>query len=145
MIKNPRVLTGSYLMKTDIFSFLLAALSLALTAVSPAYAQEVLPPDAGGQPNFMSGLLNAAQLALMCYLVYWFLVVRPQDKKANEHKALVQGLKKGDSVIMTSGIVGRVSGLEEGFVSLEIAPNVRVKVEKSHIARLEKNETKAAA
>jgi preprotein translocase subunit YajC len=65
------------------------------------------------------------------------MVIRPQEKKTKEHKALLESMKRGDSVVTSSGIVGKVSGIEGDHILLEIAPNVKVKFLRQHVVRLE--------
>jgi preprotein translocase subunit YajC len=87
------------------------------------------------------------------FAVFWFILIRPQQKKAKEHTAFLNALKKGDSVVTRGGVVGRVSGVQDNMVTLEIQEKVRVRVLKSYIegkfaeaasAPAEKESTKAA-
>jgi preprotein translocase subunit YajC len=64
----------------------------------------------------------------------YFLVIRPQQKKAKEHQALLTTLKVGDEVVTTGGIIGRIKAIADAFVTLEAGPNTTLKVQKSHIA-----------
>ena len=81
----------------------------------------------------------------VCYLIFWVMVIRPQDTKVKKHKQLLESLKRGDSVVTTGGIIGRVASVEKDAVMVEIAPNVKVKFAQSHILGLEKGESKAEA
>ncbi len=65
--------------------------------------------------------------------IFYFMIVRPQQKKQKERQAMLDAVKKGDKVITAGGIHGTVVGLEEKNVLVEIADNVKVKVEKSHL------------
>jgi preprotein translocase subunit YajC len=67
-------------------------------------------------------------------LIFYFLLFRPQKKRADEQKALLSSLKKGDMVMTQGGIHGRITGLTESTVTLEIAEKVRVKVSRPQIA-----------
>ncbi|MBX2986680.1 MAG: preprotein translocase subunit YajC [Bdellovibrionaceae bacterium] len=71
---------------------------------------------------------------LFILAVMYFLVLRPQSKRQKDHQKFVAELKRGDDVITASGILGRVEGLTEQFVTLEIADGVRVKMLRSQIA-----------
>lgn len=71
-------------------------------------------------------------LGLM-FVVFYFILIRPQQKRAKEHKSMLESLKKGDEVITRGGIVGRVSGVADNVVTLEIQEKVRVRVLKSYI------------
>ena len=104
------------------------------------------PPVAGEQqPSFMQSLVSMLPMLAICYLIFWVMVIRPQESKVKKHKQLLESLKRGDSVITTGGIIGRVSSVEKDGVFVEIAPNVKVKFAQSHILGLEKGESKAEA
>ena len=72
--------------------------------------------------------------------VFYFLLVRPQQKRAKEHQAMVDNLKKADQVITSGGLYGRVVELGDKVVTLEIASNVRVKFQRSQIGELARDE-----
>ena len=107
----------------DLFSFIPSALAQDATGALTT----------GGQ----SGYASFIPLVLMLG-VFYFLLIRPQQKKMKEHKAMVEALRRGDKVITSSGIMGAVSKIdvETGIVHLEIAPDVVVKVVKSAIAEV---------
>lgn len=100
--------------------------------VSPAYAQAAAAPGAGGD-IFMSLLP-----LLMIFVVFYFLLIRPQQTKMKQHRAMIEGLKKGDQIVTGGGIIGRVVRVEpgDGTLSVEIAPNVQVKVARHTVAEL---------
>ncbi len=97
--------------------------------ISEAYAQAAAP--AAGGP--MEGLLGMAPIILM-FIVLWFLMIRPQMKKAKEHQKMVSELQKGDEVVTQGGVAGRVSKVGENFVNVEIAASVEVAVQKQAIS-----------
>lgn len=70
--------------------------------------------------------------------IFYFLIGRPQQKKAKEAQAFQDSLKRGDEIITSSGIFGEITGMTDQFVTLQIADNVRVKILRSQIARLAK-------
>lgn len=78
-------------------------------------------------------LLQFAPMA-MILAVFYFLLVRPQQKQARAHDEFVRGLKRGDVVVTTSGLYGRILEVREADVTLEIASNVRVRYERSKIS-----------
>lgn len=84
---------------------------------------------AGGPPIFVQ-LLPFAGL----FLVFYFLIIRPQQQKQNQHTQMLANLKKNDEVITSGGLYGRVMALGDDVVTLEIAPNVRVRVSRPQIA-----------
>ena len=100
---------------------------------STAWAQAA----AGATPQGPSALEQFLPLGLML-LVLYFLILRPQSKKAKEHSNFVSQLKKGDRVVTSSGILGEVQGVTEKFATLEVADNVNIRILKSQIAGLAK-------
>jgi preprotein translocase subunit YajC len=70
---------------------------------------------------------------VMMFVVLYFVMIRPQMKKAKEHKAMIEALTKGDEVVTTGGIVGKISKLGDNYVSLEIASGVEVQVQRPAI------------
>jgi preprotein translocase subunit YajC len=104
--------------------------------VTPAYAQAA---DAG------SALVSFLPLVLI-FLIMWFLLIRPQQKKLKEHKGMVEALRRGDHVLTQGGIVGKIVKVkDDGEVEVEIAQGVKVRVIKSTIAAvLSKTEPAAA-
>ena len=79
-----------------------------------------------------SGLMQFLPMILM-FAVLWFLMVRPQMKKAKEHKALIAALQKGDEVVTQGGIIGRIVKVGESYVTVEIAEGTEVVVQKPSI------------
>jgi preprotein translocase subunit YajC len=75
---------------------------------------------------------------LLLGVVFYLLLVRPEQKRRREHDDLVAGLKRNDQVVMASGIHGRVTGLGDKVVTVEIAPRVQVQVDRSAIQNVEK-------
>ena len=98
-----------------------------------AFADTGAAGGAGGVGGMMATMQQAIPLVLM-FAIFYFLLIRPQQKKAKEHKALLERIKKGDSVITAGGVHGKVVSVEDGIVGLEIATGVVIKINKSHIA-----------
>lgn len=94
--------------------------------ISNAYAQA-----AGGDAGFV-GLLP---IVLMFVLLY-FLMIRPQMKRAKEHKQMVEALQKGDEVVTAGGVVGRISRIGDAYVGLEIAANTEINVQRTAVQTL---------
>jgi len=91
-----------------------------------AYAQGAAPSGAlGGIGSFVP--------LILIFVIFYFLLIRPQQKKRKEHQAYLSDLKKGEKVITGGGIHGRITGLTDTTVTLEIADNVRIKVTRSSI------------
>ena len=98
------------------------------------------PPAGGGAGGggAMAQFQGMIPLILM-FAIFYFLLIRPQQKKAKEHRALLDALKKGDQVVTAGGMHGKVTALDDQVVTLEIAPGVNVKVNKGYIATVKKD------
>ena len=94
--------------------------------ISNAYAQ---PADPAAQQNPLISFLPL----LVLFAVFYFMLIRPQMKRAKEQRAMIGGLAKGDEVVTNGGIAGRIDELGDSFVTLEIATNVKIKLQKSAI------------
>jgi preprotein translocase subunit YajC len=93
--------------------------------ISPAYAQA-----AGQQSN---PLVQFAPLLILVVLFY-FMLIRPQMKRAKEQRTMLDKLAKGDEVITNGGLAGRITGIGEVFLTLEVADNVEVKVQRQSVS-----------
>ena len=78
------------------------------------------------------------------FILFYFLLIRPQQKRAKEHAAAITAVKRGDTVVLSSGMIGKVTRVEEAEVNVEIAPSVNVRVVKAMIAEV-RNRTAIAA
>ena len=96
--------------------------------ISLAHAQ-----TAGAAADPTGGLMSLLPMILM-FVVLWFLMVRPQMKKAKEHKALIAALAKGDEVVPQGGILGRIAKVGDTYVTVEIAAGTEVAVQKPSIS-----------
>lgn len=94
--------------------------------ISSAYAQAA--PGATASP-FMSTL----PMLVVMFGIFYFMLIRPQMKRGKEQKAMITALARGDEVVTTGGLLGRIDEMADQFVTLEIADGVRVKVSKQHI------------
>ena len=92
--------------------------------ISPAFAQSA--------PSGDSGFIGLLPIVLMFVLLY-FLMIRPQMKRAKETKAMIEALQKGDEVITAGGVLGRITKLGDAYVTLEIAPNTEISVQKAAV------------
>ena len=95
--------------------------------ISNAWAQTPAASDPTG------GLMGMLPILLM-FVVLYFLMIRPQMKRAKEHKAMVEALAKGDEVVTGGGIAGRVVEVGDSFVQIEVAPNTVVAAQKQAVA-----------
>lgn len=85
--------------------------------------------NAASQFNIMSFLPM-----IIIFILFWFLLIRPQQKKAKEHNKMVTELQKGDEVIANSGILGKIEKVTDQFIQLEIAKSVVISIQKATIA-----------
>jgi preprotein translocase subunit YajC len=94
--------------------------------ISNAYAQAGAPAPAGGGIEFM--IMIAIFFALM-----YFMIIRPQSKRAKEHRKLLEALSKGDEVVTSGGMVGKISAVGENFLEVEVSEGTVVKVQKQAV------------
>lgn len=92
-----------------------------------AFAQTI--PGVGGP----SQLISFLPLVLV-FIIFYFLLIRPQQKKSKEHQQMLGKLRKNDEVMTSGGIYGKVTALTDSIVTLEVAPNVRVRVNRPQIS-----------
>jgi preprotein translocase subunit YajC len=104
-----------------------------LTA-SVAWAQ-----GTGGGASSSSTLLSLVPFVLI-FIIFYFLLILPQQKRKKQQDAMLNGLKKGDKVITASGIWGTVTNLGKTTVTLQVADNTKIKIQKEHISKLRSDE-----
>ena len=95
--------------------------------INTAHAQAA--GDAAAAPNPLVSFLPL----IILFGIFYFMLIRPQMKRAKEQKAMIAALSRGDEVVTSGGMLGRIDELADQFVTLEIADGVRVKVSKQHI------------
>ena len=105
-------------------------------------AGTAVPPSAPVPPAQPSTFGMMLPFALMAF-VFYFLMIRPQQKKMKEHDEMVNTLQKGEEVITRAGIIGKIHGIAEKFITLEVDQNVRIKILKSQIETVLRGEQKA--
>ncbi|MGH7923791.1 MAG: preprotein translocase subunit YajC [Candidatus Binatus sp.] len=99
-----------------------------------AQATAASPADA---PTFVQQLLSGpGPILAMVVAVMYFMVFRPQNKKAQEQAKMLSALKRNDEVVTTGGIIGRIHEVGDKVLTLEVAPNIRVRVERSQISSM---------
>ena len=94
--------------------------------IGQAFAQGTGGGSMGGD---LMGLLPI----ILMFIVLWFIMIRPQMKRAKEHKKMVEELQKGDEIITAGGIVGRVSKLSDAYLTLEVADGVEMRIQRSAV------------
>ena len=80
-------------------------------------------------------------LMLLIVAVFYFVLIRPQQRRAREHRDMLSNLKKGDLIVTTGGLVGKISGMTDHVVTLEVAEKIRLRVMRSHIASKQTGES----
>ena len=98
--------------------------------ISDAMAEAA--PAAGQQANPTMQLLFFVGI----FVIFYFLLIRPQQKRAKEHRNLVAALSKGDEVVTNGGLVGRVTEVGDEYVNLELADNIEVKLQKQSVVNV---------
>tara|TARA_A100000164_G_scaffold317250_1_gene297719 strand:- start:2053 stop:2379 length:327 start_codon:yes stop_codon:yes gene_type:complete len=94
-----------------------------------AYAQTAAAPSAGG------GFISFLPIILM-FVVLYFLMIRPQMKRQKETKTMIEALTKGDEVVSAGGIIGKITKVSEGYITLEIAEGIQVVMQKNAVTLL---------
>jgi len=97
--------------------------------ISSAHAQTTAASDPTG------GFMQLLPIILM-FVVLYFLMIRPQMKRAKEHKALIEALAKGDEVVTGGGIAGRITRVSDNFIALEVAEGIEIQVQKPAVTVL---------
>jgi preprotein translocase subunit YajC len=95
---------------------------------TPAYAQAAAGGAAGSLISFVP--------ILLIFAIMYFLMIRPQQKKMKDHKKMIEAVRRGDQVVTSGGMIGKVVKVADGEVEVELAPNVKVRVIKSTLAQV---------
>jgi len=95
----------------------------------------------GGEGGGQGGGFGAFVPLILMFVIFYFLLIRPQQKKQKQHREMIGNLKKGDRVITTGGLYGRITGITDTVVTLEISEKVRVKVARGNVAGLSQGES----
>jgi preprotein translocase subunit YajC len=101
--------------------------------ISTAHAQTAPAAAADAGPFGMFG--GMLPLVLM-FVVLYFIMIRPQMKRQKEHKSMLEALAKGDEIVTAGGLAGKITRMGETYVSLEVAPNVEVQVQRSAVSQV---------
>ena len=96
--------------------------------LSPAYAQA-----AGAQPSLMLQVMNSPAPLVILVVLFYFMLIRPQMRRSKEQKTMIDKLAKGDEVVTGGGLAGRITGIGEVFLTLEIADKVEIKVQRQSV------------
>ncbi len=96
------------------------------------FINDALAEGAAQEQNLLTGMLPL----IIIFILFWFLLIRPQTKRAKEHKQMVAALAKGDEVLTNGGLLGKITEIEESFISLEIANNIVIKVQRQAVTSI---------
>jgi preprotein translocase subunit YajC len=99
--------------------------------ISSAYAQTPAPAPSAGPDLGLFG--NPIIFLVLMFVVMYFAMIRPQMKRAKEQKQMIEALQKGDEVVTAGGVLGRITRLGDSYVSVEIAPNTEVSVQRAAV------------
>lgn len=102
--------------------------------ISNAFAQTAAAPAAGS--DLATGLVGQILPIVLIFVVFYFLLIRPQQRRLKAHQELVAGLKRGDVVVTGGGLIGKVRTVQDDEVRVELAPNVEVRVVRSTITEV---------
>ena len=103
--------------------------------ISSAFAQTAPAATAAAGGSFQDSLMSMLPLVLM-FCVLYFVMIRPQMKKAKEHKTMVDALAKGDEVVTAGGMLGKVAKLGDSNLSLEVAEGVEIQIQRTAVAQV---------
>ncbi|MBI3570615.1 MAG: preprotein translocase subunit YajC [Gammaproteobacteria bacterium] len=90
------------------------------------------PAAAAGAPPQGSPFVTLIMLGVL-FAAFYFILIRPQAKRAKEHKAIIAALAKGDEVVTAGGVLGRVTNLSDGYITVDIADGVEIKVQRQAV------------
>jgi len=110
----------------NIIRSIFTSIAALLALTTPAFAEGSSPA------NSFTQLIPL----ILIMLIFWFLLIRPQQKRAKEHRSMVESLKKGDKVMTNGGIFGTVTDVKEDYLKVEIADGVRIKIQRDAVASL---------
>ena len=99
-----------------------------------ADAAFAMAPPAGGAEGGPMGQLQAFLPLILMFAIFYFLLIRPQQKKQKDHREFLAGLKRGDSVLTNGGIYGRITGISDDMLTIEIAPEISIKVNRNFVS-----------
>ncbi len=123
------------------------SIRVALATLCLTIQEEVLAQVPAGQPpmpSFGERLMQMMPMLLMVYVIFYILVIRPRQSEEKAQQKFLEGLKRGDQVITASGLFGRIVSIDPGSITLEIAPTVKVRVERRTVIKREESEQSSA-
>ena len=101
---------------------------MSIDLISPAFAQAAAGPGGSDLMTFLP--------MIAIFVVFYFLLIRPQQKKAKEAKTMLEALQKGDEVVTSGGLLGRIAKLTDQYATIEVAPNTEITLQRQAVAQL---------
>ena len=108
---------------------------------SPAFAQAA---GSAAAPDGAAGFFMSVFPLLLIFVIFYFLLIRPQQRRMKQHQGMIAGVKVRDTVVTSGGLIGKVTKVEDAEVEVELAPNVRVRVVKSMLSEVRPHGAKPA-
>jgi len=108
---------------------------MAFNLIDMAYAMGPAPQAGAGQGG-TAGLITSLVPLILIFVIFYFLLIRPQQKRAKEHKSMIDNLKKGDKIITSGGIYGVIEAVGTNTITIKVAENTKVKIGKAYVAVL---------
>ena len=108
---------------------------MSLNFIDMAYAMAPGQPGGSGQGG-AAGLLTSIVPLVLIFVIFYFLLIRPQQKKAKDHKNMIDNLKKGDKIITSGGIYGVIEAVGANTVTIKVGENTKVKLGKAYVAAI---------
>ncbi len=105
-----------------------------------AYAMAGAPQGTGGAGQGGAGAFSSFLPLILIFVIFYFLLIRPQSKKAKDHREMMGNLKKGDKIVTNGGIHGVIEGVDENTLTVKISENTKIKVGRSYVAGLRTGE-----
>jgi preprotein translocase subunit YajC len=102
--------------------------------ISEAFAQAAPAPTAGADSMF--GSLGTMLPLVLMFVVLYFIMIRPQMKRQKEHKAMIEAIAKGDEVVTSGGVLGKVSKLGESYIHVEVANGVELQMQRGAVVQV---------
>ena len=104
--------------------------------ISQAFAQAAAPAAAAGGIESMFGSLGQFLPLVLMFVVLYFIMIRPQMKRQKEHKAMIDALAKGDEIVTTGGLIGRVAKMGESLLNVEVANGIELQIQRSAVVQV---------
>ena len=100
------------------------------------FISDAMAQAGGAAGGSEAGPLMSFLPLILLFVIFYFMLIRPQTKRAKEHKKMVEALSKGDEVVTNGGLLGRITQVDENFLELQVADNVKIKVQRQAVASL---------